>query len=292
MNIKNIKIDKYKRRQITALALLILLIVIMVNMVKCTARVLRDKDKPRAHTETSQSEDSKAEPAETEAEDLSYSEIRSKLEFKPVEELTLENAVLPADDISLINEKYINDVVIIGDSISKGYSVYGKLKEDNVLAVGSIGVRNVLETDFTFQGYNLKITDILDRRKPKYIFVSLGMNDINIRTAEQYTSDFRNFISEIRNATPESTVIVTAITPVSRQTTFTKNENIDQYNEALRKLVYELQDDKVYYVNAARYLKGSDNYLIPEYSSGDGIHLATEAYDQLLTYMLTMLEWI
>ena len=85
---------------------------------------------------------------------------------------------------------------------------------------------------------------------------------------------------------------MTAITPVSRQTTFTKNENIDQYNEALRKLVYELQDDKVYYVNAARYLKGSDNYLIPEYSSGDGIHLATEAYDQLLTYMLTMLEWI
>ena len=292
MNIKKIKIDKYKRRQITALALLILIIVVMVNMVKCTVRVLRDKDKPSAHNDVSQSEESKNEPAETEAEDLSYSEIRSKLEFRPTDELTFEKSVLPADDVSLINEKYIDDVVIIGDSISKGYSVYDKLKEDNVLAVGSIGVRNVLETDFTYQGYNLKITDILERKKPKYIFVSLGMNDINIRTAEQYTSDFRNFISEIRNATPESTVIVTAITPVSRQTTFTKNENIDLYNEALRKLVFDLQDDKVFYVNAARYLKGSDNYLIPAFSSGDGIHLATEAYDLLLTYMLTMLEWI
>jgi lysophospholipase L1-like esterase len=290
--IKNIRIDKYKRRQITALALLILAIVILVNMVKCTARVLRDKDKPDADYEISQSESSETEPAETEAEDLSYSEIRSKLDFTPEEELPLENAVLPADDVSLINEKYLSDVVIIGDSISKGYSVYGRLKEDNVLAVGSIGVRNVLETDFTYQGYNLKITDILDRKKPKYIFVSLGMNDINIRTAEQYSSDYRNFISEIRNATPESTVIVTAVTPVSRQTTFTKNETIDLYNETLRKLVFDLQDDKVFYVNAARYLKGSDNYLIPDYSSGDGIHLAAEAYDQLLTYMLTMLEWI
>lgn len=291
MNLKNIRIDKYKRRQITALALLILLIVVLVNMVKCTARVLRVKDKPGTY-EASQSEASETEPAETEAEDLSFSELHSKLEFRSADELNLENAVLPSDDVSQINEKYLNDVVIIGDSISKGYSVYEKLKEDNVLAVGSIGVRNVLETDFTYQGYNLKITDILERKKPKYIFVSLGMNDINIRTAEQYKSDYRNFISEIRNATPESTVIVTAITPVSRQTTFTKNENIDLYNETLRKLVFDLQDDKVFYVNAARYLKGSDNYLIPDFSSGDGIHLAAKAYDQLLTYMFTMLEWI
>ena len=34
-------------------------------MVKFTARVLRDKDKPSAHIETSQSEGSKTEPAET-----------------------------------------------------------------------------------------------------------------------------------------------------------------------------------------------------------------------------------
>ncbi len=74
MNLKNIRIDKYKRRQITALALLILLIVVLVNMVKCTARVLRDKDKPGTY-EASQSEVSETEPAETEAEDLSFSEL-------------------------------------------------------------------------------------------------------------------------------------------------------------------------------------------------------------------------
>jgi hypothetical protein len=45
-------------------------------------------------------------------------------------------------------------------------------------------------------------------------------------------------------------------------------------------------------VNAAQYLKGDNNSLISELSSGDGIHLAAIAYDYLLTYMLIMLEWI
>ncbi|WP_044974019.1 SGNH/GDSL hydrolase family protein [Ruminococcus sp. HUN007] len=289
------KIDKYRRRQITALLLLIVIIAAMVNMVKCTAKVLRNKDKPGGLIESSRSESSvteEKEESEPEAEDLSYSEIRSTLEFRPEAELPLESVLLAPDDVSLINEKYLDDVTVIGDSICKGYSVYGRLKEDNVLAVGSIGVRNVLESSFTYQGYELGITDILQRKKPKYIFVSLGMNDINIRTAEQYSEDYKKFINEIRNASPESVVIACAITPVSRQTTFTKNETIDQYNEALRKLVFDLKDDKVFYVNAARYLKGSDNYLIQDFSSGDGIHLAAEAYDHLLTYMLAMLEWI
>ena len=81
-------------------------------------------------------------------------------------------------------------------------------------------------------------------------------------------------------------------TPVSRQTTFTTNEKIDTYNETLRKMVFEYNSDKIFYVNAARYLKGDDNYLISDFSSGDGIHLAAQAYDYLLTYMLSMLEWI
>ena len=287
-----LKIDKYRKRQLSALILFILLIVIIVSFIKCAAGFSNKKNDPRNNAETAKPETSVTQNEEPKTEDMTHNEVHSDGEFVPVGNIVFENVLLEPDDVSLINEKYIDDVVIVGDSISKGCSVYGRIKEDNVLAVGSIGVRNVLETDFPYQGYELKITDILERKKPKYIFISLGMNDINLRTEKQYTDDFKNFINEISNVTPESVIIATAITPVSRQTTFTQNEKIDLYNEALRKMVFDLHSDKVYYVNAAKYLKGSDNYLIPEYSSGDGIHLATSAYDQLLTYMLTMLEWI
>lgn len=288
------KMDIYKKRQLTALGILVLIFLIIVMMVRCTIGMSEKKN----NQEDSDAEvSSESEPTVNnmdipELSDMLQSERPSEHNFSELTAIDRAEVEFEAEDISLISEKYMNDVVVVGDSISRGYSVYGRIKDDNVLAEGSIGVRNVLETQFDYQGYKLGITDILGRKKPKYIFISFGMNDLNMKTEEEYTAEFQNFISEVQKATPESVILITAITPISRQTTFTTNEKIDKYNEALHKMVFDYNSDKIYFVNAAQYLKGPDNYLVTEFSSGDGIHLAASAYDYLLTYMLSMLEWI
>lgn len=287
------KLDKYKRRQLGALILLIVLIVVIVLMVKCTSSVIRgEKDTEEISPEVTETAETVPEEEEPEQISLIQAEKPESFEYRDISDLPFAGAELELLDISMVNERYMNDIAVIGDSIALGYSVYGRLKEDSVLAVGSVGVRNILETDIKYQGYQLKIDDIISRKKPKYIFISLGMNDINWRTEEQYITDYKNLISVLQTNSPESYIFACAITPVSHQTTFTKNDKIDTYNEDLRKMVYDYKSDKIFYVNAARCLKGDDNYLMNEFSSGDGIHLAAAAYDYLLTYMISVLDWI
>jgi len=289
-----LKMDIYRKRQIGAAVILVLLILIIVLAVRCTSSVIRNagNDSQDVLTEE-QPEEPETEDAVPEEETEFAEEVKPEtMEYREQDSLPFSPVEIIPEDVSLINDKYISDICIVGDSICKGYSVYGRLKEDNVLAVGSVGIRNVLQADFEYQGYKLKLTDILGRKKPKYIFISLGMNDVNLVSEEQYISDYRNLISEIQQATPTSYIIPSAITPVSRQTDFTQNDKIDTFNENIRKMVYDYNSSRIFYLNAARYLKGEDNFLIPSLSSGDGIHLASDAYDYLITYMLYMLDWI
>ncbi len=196
------------------------------------------------------------------------------------------------DDISLVDKEYLDNIVIIGDSITKGYSVYGRMKADNVLAVGSVGARNLFTYTYSYQGYSLELLDILERKMPEYIFISLGMNDINILSEDDFTKVYEENIDEILKVTPDSTIIVTAITPITSDNDFTQNEKIDKYNEALRKMAIKIRNKNVYFINSAQYLKNEYNCLISSFSSGDGIHLSEKAYDYMLSYMLTMLEWL
>lgn len=283
----------YRKRQLGAALVLAVLIFSIVGIVRCSSG--------KKDGETVQTGIDNGTDVEITVPNIDVSELEEiNKDNVPVEHVFSDRSEIPfidvnfsPDDISLIDAKYLKDVVIIGDSIAKGYSVYGRLEDDNVLAVGSIGVRNVLETQFDYQGFSLEITDILNRRKPKYIFISLGMNDINIHSEEEFTNNYRNFIEEIKKVTPDSKIIVTAITPVTYGNKFTQNEKIDTYNEALRKMVFDYNSDKIFFVNAAQYIKdSSNNGLISKFTSGDGIHLSAEAYDYLLTYMLMMLEWI
>lgn len=270
--------------------LILIFVLLIALMVKCSAG-LSDK-KPEVIPEISDGSYDMPNMEIPENSVILKNERPVMHEYTELSDLNFLETDFAPEDISLVNEKYLNDVVIVGDSISKGYSVYGRLNENSVLAVGSIGIRNVLDTAFPYQGYELELTDILSRKKPKYIFISLGMNDIHMKTEEQFAEDYKNVIAEIKKVTPDSVIIVTAITPVSRQTDFTKNEIIDSYNETLRRMVFDYNSNDIFYANAARYLKDDSNYLITEFSSGDGIHLAASAYDYLLTYMLSMLEWI
>ncbi|MDO5559755.1 MAG: GDSL-type esterase/lipase family protein [Oscillospiraceae bacterium] len=196
------------------------------------------------------------------------------------------------DDVSLVSSEYLSDIVVVGDSIAKGYGVYGRLPVDNVLAVGSVGARNLFTYTYEYQGFSLDLLDILGRKLPKYIFISVGMNDVNILSDEEYAQVYENNIKSILEKTPESKIFVMAVTPVASITQFTSNDKIDKFNEKLRVMVNNMDNDAVYYINAAQYLKNDYNYLISDFSSGDGIHLAASAYDYLLSYMLTAIDWI
>lgn len=282
--------DNYKKRRLCALSVLLILGMILVRCcindgdkkekkIEKIGTTVLEPDKPENSGTTmpfvTEPVTTQEEPVFSEKSELKY----QKVEFEP-------------EDISSVNSEYLKDIVIVGDSVSMGYSVYGRLDVNNVLATGSIGARNVMETNFEYQGYSLLLLDILERRKPGYIFMSLGLNDMNLMDEGKYVTLCEENAKKIHEVSPDSKIIFTAITPIAAGNTFADNDKIDRYNEALRKKVYELDSDKIFFVNAAQYLKNEYNCLKSGFSSGDGIHLAAVAYDYLLSYMLLMLEWI
>lgn len=283
--------DIYTKRRLYALLILISIIIFLVMMFsKCSgsnnSKNTAENNEQTIYQVTASNEDI---PEVTTTPLVTTSHVRS---YDDPENIHYVDAVLEEEDIALINEKYIESMAVVGDSISKGYSVYGRLPQEVVLAKGSVAVRNILNNKFEYGSYELDLLEILKRRKPTYVFTSVGMNDILVSSEEDFVSNYIDFIDKIKEATPDSKIIVMAITPVAYGNDYTSNETIDSYNEALRKMVIESGHEYLYFLNAAKYLKSDNNCLIDELSGGDGIHLSSSAYDTLLSYMFAMMEWI
>lgn len=192
------------------------------------------------------------------------------------------------------DSNFLKQFVIVGDSIASGFNTYDRLPSEQVLAVGSLGARNIHSFQFNIDGQDLDILDALSIKQPKYIFMSMGMNDINLSTTEEYVTNYTQNIHDIFEICPNATIIVMGITPVISYSDFSDNSKIDTYNDALKQMAISMQGEgsKVYYINVSKYLKDEQNSLKSEFSSGDGIHLSGSAYDYIFTSMMLSLEWI
>lgn len=210
-----------------------------------------------------------------------------------------EDTLDTSDELQLLKytdfpQDFIDKVVVVGDSIASGFSSFDRLPQSQVLATGSVGARNIHDFSFTVGDESMDILDALSIKQPQYIFMSMGMNDINLSSSDTYVEDYTKNINDILSICPKSTIVVMGITPVIYYSDFTSNDSIDTYNDALKVMVKEFREggQKVYYINVSAYLKDEQNGLKSELSSGDGIHLSSSAYDYIFTSMMNSLNWI
>lgn len=286
------ELDIYKKRRILLIAVLAVLFFMITAIIFSCSRNGNENENNTSDNSSEISEQEDPDPAVTQPVVTNSVSRPAVSGFTDRKKLDFADTDYIPDDIMYIDPEYLKSILVVGDSIVKGYSVYNRLPAESVLAMGSIGVKTVMETLFDYQGEQCILTDVIEKNKPKYVFVSLGMNDIHTITQEEYIKQYKSDISEILKRSPDSKVIIMAVTPVTESNEFTDNTVIDTYNEELRKMVYDLHKENVFFLDAAQNLKNEKNNLKDDLSSGDGIHLSGAAYDTLLSYMLTMLEWI
>ncbi len=196
---------------------------------------------------------------------------------------------LSLDEINSLNTE---GIVIVGDSIASGFKVYKRLPDNQVMATGSLGARNIHDFKVTLNGSELAVADSIRILKPKYICMSMGMNDLNIGSMQDFITNYTNNINELHQASPNSKFIIMSITPIASGVTHSTNEKIDTYNQTLLQMVKDRTDLPIYYVNSGQALKNQWNSLAQIYSGGDGIHLTPVSYDTMLTYLLGALSEI
>ena len=190
------------------------------------------------------------------------------------------------------NVKYYQDrMVVAGDSIAFGFCTYGFIPYEHNLAQGSLAMRNYKEYGwFKVNGSQMRVMDAIYTVKPRLLYVSMGMNDVNITNAQTYANNYVRFIKEVRSRLPGCIIVAANITPIASTSGFTDINRIINCNNAMIKAVTALGDPNTILFDAYSVVSGGGKYMSSGYSAGDGIHLSRVVYPKLLNALAIRLD--
>lgn len=183
----------------------------------------------------------------------------------------------PADGALLLpkeHEELAAQSLFVGDSVCRGFYAYGVAESESVFAAGSIGARNLLDSTVYYCGKEQEYLTVLKSKNPEYLFLSMGMNDLNMSESDEFCENYKKIIdTSLENS--EAEIYVCAITPI--RVDFTPLERITEFNDKLKDTVAEYSQ-RVHFINFTAPLKDGGGQMLEQFDSGDGIHLAPEAY--------------
>lgn len=186
------------------------------------------------------------------------------------------------------NYDYIDSMVFLGDSRVVAMETYGHIRSDNTFAEVGISLSAFKNKAFYYPayGYDMKITKILAHKKPKIVYIALGVNGVGYVDNDAFIEDYSDLIDDILEVSPDSEIIIQSILPVGTKQESKlpelNNDNIDEVNLLLMKLAFE---KNVYYLDVASVMKQADNTLADEYDDGGGLHFTSRAYDVIMNYI-------
>lgn len=167
--------------------------------------------------------------------------------------------------------------LFVGDSICLGFKAYKRVPEGSVAATGSLGSRSFFDYTFSLNEEDgLSYEQVLEKSKPAFILLSMGMNDVNMVDEDVYCKNYGKIIDlSLKNSNAD--IFVAAITPICSE--YTSNSRIDKFNKTLKAYIGDNYNTRVHFIDYGQYLKNDKNELRACLHSGDGVHLAPYCYD-------------
>lgn len=184
-------------------------------------------------------------------------------------------------------QEYLDETLFIGDSNTAALAVADLLPLEQVSAKVGVGVYSAITDNccyFVGDNHGYTMVDTIAMMKPRRVIFTFGSNDAPYHTTEEFIEDYREVLKQAEESYPYADIIVNSVYPVAKQSNYPdiKMSVIDEYNEALAQMCKE---EGYKFLNSSEVLKGDDGYLKPSYSRGDGLHLTTEALQEVLTYV-------
>ena len=191
--------------------------------------------------------------------------------------------------------EYQDKLTFVGDSltahlVSRGVLSGGKDTKqvwrtaDNMLNLDS----PITTTKIRLPGTDrfVTIAEAASELKPEILIVTLGTDyGVSYLTEKDFKAYYTKLLVAIREASPNTAVILQSIFPVAADCKVLSNEKIDRANGWVKEIAAE---NGCRYLDTQSILKGADNCLPSQYCiSDDGIHLTTEAYRLILSYIRT-----
>ena len=177
-------------------------------------------------------------------------------------------------------KNFIDSCFFIGDSICTGFSMYGLT--ENCCAKAGVAARNINEFSFEFNGEQTKpLTAALNSGKKNLVFL-MGINDVNIEDTEKFTEYYDSFLKSAEAICPGAVLYVMSITPVTEDSRFCYNYEIDEFNKALLEMVENSRSGLRHYIDSSKGLTNESGGLSEDFALEDGVHLDKSAYYYML----------
>lgn len=178
-------------------------------------------------------------------------------------------------------QSFIDSCLFMGDSICSGLGANGLV--ESCYAKAGVAARNIEEFTFEHGGAQVEpLTAIVNSGKKNLVFI-MGMNDVNIENPEEFTVYYDSFLSRVEALCPDASLYVLSITPVTEDSSFCYNYEIDGFNDVLKDMITNSSSAARHFVDISVSLKNADGNLMPEYTAAaDGVHLVKAAYYDIL----------
>lgn len=199
------------------------------------------------------------------------------------------------DETEDMGQEYIDSMIFFGDSNTDHLRSYEMLKGGrNTTQVWSTESQTVtLNSEITNvkiiypeTGAQMTVPEAAALKKPEYLVISLGTNGVSTLTESQFKYCYKKLISAVKEASPNTKIIVQSIYPVTSWYTGFSNEKINAANEWLLEIA---EETGVKYADTASVLKDTNGSLDESFNSDheDGYHVNREAYEKILNYLRT-----
>ncbi len=192
---------------------------------------------------------------------------------------------------------YLDKFVFLGDSTTYGIGYYYEqgftdlcppsqvwTPESGTLTLSYYNIATVV---YPATGEELTIAEAAARARPEYLLITLGVNGVSFMDEEWFTRDYAALIDLIKEASPDTKIILNSIYPVAASYKWLNDINNDKIRAANTWIEKLAETASVRYLNSFECLVGPDGNLPEEAQNGDGIHLNGESFTKVMEYIRT-----
>ena len=188
-----------------------------------------------------------------------------------------------------VSDDWFNDVCFIGHSQIVGMQKYSGLSGPDYYAVVGHTAQSTLDYEFypLPNGRYGTLSDGLHSKSYGKVYIMLGINDSSLdkNRVEKFMTPMRTILDLVKETQPDARVYLLSLVPVGRYTPMNELYNPDStvfYSQLVKTLSREYDTE---YIDLFRMMCDKAGYFLNSFNSGDGIHIQSDRYPEIVEYL-------
>ena len=193
--------------------------------------------------------------------------------------------------------EYLDKLYFLGDSTTywMGYYYDHGYAEDLIPSshiwtgvTGTMTLAYYATTPIVYEtGEQISIREAVERAKPEYLVITLGVNGVSFMDEEWFVRDYTDIVEIVKDASPETKIILNSIFPISTTYPHQKDVNNDKIRTANGWIEQIAADTGTRFLNSFESVVGEDGNLPASSTRGDGLHMNGDAFSKVMAYFRT-----